>query len=60
MKKRLIDNWVTTVIGIAILILGGYLTYKQVIEWQTFIASLGAVMLLLRGKDSLLGLTPKE
>ena len=58
MKKRLISNWVTTILGV------GTLIYCMVMmsygtEWDSLIGFFGMATMLLRSKDSLIGL-PKD
>ena len=54
MKTRLFKNWITSVLGLLLFLLGCYLTYAKIIGWEAFIASIPTVMLLFRAKDSLL------
>jgi hypothetical protein len=58
MKNRLFKNYVTTLLGLAIL---GYTIYAhhKGAEWDSLIGFFGMAGLLLRSKDSLIGL-PKE
>jgi len=60
MKTRLFKNWITTAFGAALFLLGCYLTYKSIIGWEAFIASMPTVMLLFRAKDSLLWSKTKD
>jgi cytochrome b len=58
MKKRLLKNYLTTVLGIGVLV---YCVYAHSIgsEWTELVGFFGLATLLLRSKDSLIGL-PKE
>ena len=56
--NRLVSNWITTILGVLILV------YCMVMmaygtEWESLIGFFGMASLLLRSKDSLIGL-PKE
>jgi len=58
MKKRLVQNYVTTFIGVGFLAFGAYLQYAghEATSWgQSFTMGL----LFLRSKDSLIGLPEK-
>ncbi len=59
MKTRIFKNWVTTIAGVILFVLGCVLAYKQIVGWEALIASLPSVFLLIRAKDSLLGGTAK-
>ncbi len=56
--ERLMKNWATTILGLLIL---GYTIYahSKGAEWSELIGFFGMATLLLRSKDSLIGL-PKE
>ena len=58
MKKRLVSNWITTVLGVLIL---GYcmIMLSRGQNWEDLIGFFGMASLLLRSKDSLIGL-PKD
>lgn len=58
MKNRLIRNYATTGLGVGIL---GYCMYMMHngTEWSDLVGFFGMATLLLRSKDSLIGL-PKE
>ena len=60
MKTRLFKNWVTTIFGVLLFVLGCFLVYKQIIGWEAFIASIPTVLILFRAKDSLLWGKAKE
>lgn len=57
-KMRLFKNYITTLIGLAIL---GYTIYahNKGAEWDSLVGFFGMAGLLLRSKDSLIGL-PKD
>ena len=58
MKKRLVSNWITTILGVLIL---GYcmIMLSRGQNWEDLIGFFGMASLLLRSKDSLIGL-PKD
>lgn len=58
MKMRLFKNYITTLLGLAIL---GYTIYahNKGAEWDSLAGFFGMAGLLLRSKDSLIGL-PKD
>ena len=56
MKERLVKNWVTTVCGLVLFVIGAVLVYTQKIEWDAYIASMSTIFLLFRAKDSLIGI----
>jgi cytochrome b len=58
MKNRVLRNYATTILGVLIL---GYCVYShnKGAEWSELIGFFGMATLLLRSKDSLIGL-PKE
>ena len=58
MKNRVLRNYATTIFGVLIL---GYCVYShnKGAEWSELIGFFGMATLLLRSKDSLIGL-PKE
>jgi len=60
MKTRLLKNWITSIIGILLLVFGAYLTYKGILPWEAFAASWPTCLLLFRAKDSLLWGKAKE
>jgi len=54
--KRLLENYVTTLIGLVILVFSGVLLYHEKINTETFAALLALALTYLRAKDSLIGL----
>lgn len=58
MKNRLVKNWLTTVLGLGLVIYCAYMIHRgsSVTDMAGFFGMAG---LLLRSKDSLIGL-PKE
>ena len=58
MKKRLISNWITTVLGVILIAYCMYMMSSGT-EWSELIGFFGMATLLLRSKDSLIGL-PKD
>lgn len=59
MKKRLFTNWVTTVIGLLIIIFCGVLMFQEKQTAQELSGWFVTALLFLRSKDSLIHL-PKE
>ena len=59
MTNRLIKNYATTVLGIGIIAYCMYMMYKGT-EWKELVGFYTTAGLLLRSKDSLLGLAPKD
>jgi len=59
MKNRLIKNYATTILGVLVL---GYCIYAHSTgaEWSELIGFFGMAGMLLRSKDSLIGMAPKE
>ena len=60
MKSRLFSNYVTTILGILILVFCALMVYmeKETVEDMTGWMTVG--LLFLRSKDSLIALPPKE
>ena len=58
MKSRLVTNWVTTILGVG-LIIYCMIMMSYGSDWQELVGFFGMATLLLRSKDSLIGL-PKE
>ncbi len=59
MKNRLFENWVTTLLGIVILIFCGLVIYTEKQTASDMAGWLTVGLLFLRSKDSLIAL-PKE
>jgi len=60
MKVRLFANWVTTLIGLGILVFCLLLIYQGKESAEQLSGWLAVGLIFLRSKDSLLGLTPKD
>jgi hypothetical protein len=60
MKTRLIKNYITSIVGLLLLVLGAFMTYQGKLPWEAFMASLPAIFMLFRAKDSLLWAKAKE
>jgi len=58
MKKRLVSNWITTALAVILLAYCMYMMSNGT-EWSELIGFFGMATLLLRSKDSLIGL-PKD
>lgn len=58
MKARLLSNWITTVLGVGILIYTMWMMSSGS-DWQDMVGFFGMATLLLRSKDSLIGM-PKD
>jgi len=59
MKNRIVNNWITTILGIAILV------YCMVMlsggqSWDDLVGFFGMSAMLLRSKDSLIGFEKKD
>ena len=54
MKTRLIKNWITSLIGLLLLIGGAYLVFAGKLNFTEFSAFIPTCFLLFRAKDSLL------
>jgi uncharacterized membrane protein len=59
MKKRLFSNYITTILGLGLLILCGVLLYQQKSTAGELSGWLTVALLFLRSKDSLINL-PKD
>jgi hypothetical protein len=59
MKTRIIDNYVTSIIGALVLGLSFYLMIKGQLDSIGFASMLALGFTYLRSKDSLIGLDPK-
>jgi uncharacterized membrane protein len=59
MKKRLIENYVTTILGVLILIFCGVMLYQEKQTTKDLSGWLTLGIMFLRSKDSLISL-PKE
>lgn len=59
MKNRLFENWVTTLLGVIILIFCGLVIYTEKQTASDMAGWLTVGLLFLRSKDSLIAL-PKE
>ena len=60
MKSRLVSNWVTTILGIFILLFCLYMMYEEKQTAQELSGWMAVGLLFLRSKDSLIALPPKE
>ena len=60
MKKRLFSNYVTTILGILIIVFCGIMLYTEKQTTQEMSGWLATGILFLRSKDSLIALSPKE
>jgi hypothetical protein len=60
MKKRLIGNWITTLLGLFILGFCLLMIYKGKESAEQLSGWLSLGILFLRSKDSLIGLPPKN
>ena len=60
MKSRLISNWVTTILGVLILLFCLYMMYEEKQTAQELSGWMAVALLFLRSKDSLIALPPKE
>lgn len=60
MKARLFSNWVTTLLGVAILLFCLVMIYQQKQSAEELSGWLAVGILFLRSKDSLIGLPSKE
>jgi hypothetical protein len=59
MKKRLFSNWVTTVLGVLIILVCLYLMIIKSHNTTELSGWLATGLLFLRSKDSLIALEPK-
>lgn len=60
MKTRLFKNWITSLLGLLLLIGGAYLVYTGKINFTEYTAFIPTCFLLFRAKDSLLWAKAKE
>ena len=60
MKNRLISNWVTTLLGVVILLACLWMLFKAKHSAQDLSGWMTVGLLFLRSKDSLIALPPKE
>tara|TARA_B100001287_G_C22686610_1_gene534251 strand:+ start:28024 stop:28206 length:183 start_codon:yes stop_codon:yes gene_type:complete len=60
MKERLIKNYITTIIGILILIFCGLMMYQEKQTTQELSGWLALGIMFLRSKDSLIALPKNE
>ena len=59
MKNRVLSNWVTTLLGVGLLIYCMIMMSRGTM-WDELIGFFGMATMLLRSKDSLIGLPPKD
>tara|TARA_R100001015_G_C4578565_1_gene135452 strand:+ start:53 stop:235 length:183 start_codon:yes stop_codon:yes gene_type:complete len=60
MKSRLVSNWVTTLLGVVILLACLWMIYSEKQSPQDLSGWMAVGLLFLRSKDSLIALPPKE
>lgn len=60
LKERVIKNWVSSIIGIAMIIFAALLVWIKTITWQEFIAFLPFCLGMIYVKDTILGVKRKE
>jgi hypothetical protein len=60
MKTRIWNNYVTTLIGLIILVFCGVMMYTEKATVEDMSGWLATGLLFLRSKDSLISLPPKE
>lgn len=60
MKTRLLSNYVTTILGLLIIIFCGLMIYTEKATVQDMAGWFATALLFLRSKDSLIALPPKE
>jgi hypothetical protein len=60
MKTRFLNNYITTLIGLMILVFCGVMMYMEKATVQDMSGWLATGLLFLRSKDSLIALPPKE
>lgn len=60
MKARIWNNYITTLIGLIILVFCGIMMYKEKATVQDMSGWLATGLLFLRSKDSLIALPPKD
>ena len=54
MRTRVIQNWITTLIGVILFVGASYMFRTGKITWEEYVAILPTCLLLIRAKDSLL------
>jgi len=60
MKNRLFENRITSIAGLIVLLAGIAFYYVGKIDWEAFLALIPLSLVLLRAKDTLLGINPKK
>jgi len=61
MKKRIIDNWITSLVGVFIILASVYFYYiARSIAWEQFTVQIVFGLFFLRTKDTVLGFKPKQ
>jgi len=60
MKNRIFSNYVTTILGLLIIIFSGIMLYTEKSTAEAMSGWFTTGLLFLRSKDSLIALTPKE
>jgi len=60
MKKRVFGNYVTTILGLLIIIFCGVMIYNEKATVEDMAGWFAVGILFLRSKDSLIALPPKE
>jgi hypothetical protein len=60
MKKRVLGNYVTTILGLLVIIFCGIMIYSEKATVEDMAGWFAVGILFLRSKDSLIALPPKE
>ncbi len=60
MKTRLFSNYVTTILGVLVIVFCGVMIYTEKSSVEDMSGWLAVGLLFLRSKDSLIALPPKE
>jgi hypothetical protein len=60
MKSRLFSNYVTTILGLLIIVFCGIMIYQEKSTVEDMAGWFATALLFLRSKDSLIALPPKE
>ncbi len=60
MKTRLFSNYVTTILGVLVIVFCGVMIYTEKSAVEDMSGWLAVGLLFLRSKDSLIALPPKE
>lgn len=60
LKERTIKNWVSSVVGLSLMIFAGILVWLKTINWTEFIAFLPFCLGMIYVKDTILGVKRKE